>query len=365
MSVNARGVTINVDIDHPIPGFLLNFTHTHIILGKQWIRRILDPETGVVVLANVALTQTEIDTMRWWCWQPAIEAQDIFIYPGANGFESDEDVAVYRGFHIEHAQAGGFIIDVLISSFGGDVAHVLRSFIKSPYVIPRMARRLRCQGIISDWYRDSGTFLQLTYTDSQKHVFAAVIPLVRYEYRLAHLVALESSDVQLRRLKAQLAVFLTLTSDWDFMYNHETCVVIRGWGWGKSYWGDLWKVFGMWKLISRDFEDLETLQDGPVSDENGAISLSSSAVTLFRDVSESLARALNGIADEFDVGLSAHGIMDESQRLSDIQMKEASRCLLLAYLNELVVTRLVTSAEGEPRLAHTIFSTSTSVELKA
>ncbi|KAL9565731.1 hypothetical protein ACKAV7_009913 [Fusarium commune] len=239
--------------------------------------------------------------MRWWCWQPAIEVQDIFIYSGASGFEPDEDAAVYSGFHIEHAQAGGFMTTVLISTFGGDASHVLRSFIRPPSVISRMTSRLQRQGILLE-QRDAIAPLQLTYTACQKRAFAAVAPLVRYEYRLAHLVALESSDLQVRRLKAQLAVFLTLKSDWNVGRNHDA-VVSQSWGWGRSFCGDLWKVFGMWKVISRDCQDFETVDERPVSDASGVISLSGSAVSLFRDTSVDLETALNNVDKELDVGL--------------------------------------------------------------
>ncbi|SCN96728.1 uncharacterized protein FFE2_08578 [Fusarium fujikuroi] len=360
--VNPKAVVISVDAEHQIPGFLLDFTHAHIVLGKRRMRRVLDEDTGLVVLADVALTQTEIDTARWWCWQPEIDAQKVFIYPGVDGSVPDEDAAVYFGFHVEHAQAGGFIIAVLASDYG-NADHVLRCFIRSPFVIPNMARRLQLQRIIHD-RRSPDEPLQLAYTECEERTFAAVVSLVRYDYRLAHLIALESSDYQVRRLKAQLAVFLVLKNEWDLKFDPSICMTICTWGWGKPSWGDLWKVFGMWKLISRDCQDFETLEE-PISDSSGAISLSYPAAVLFHRDNILLELALNKLGERFDVGLPAHRIKDESESLSDDQMKEVSRCLLSAFLNELVVTQIVASNDGESRLEHTIFSTRINVELRA
>ncbi|KAG5797264.1 hypothetical protein H9Q69_003733 [Fusarium xylarioides] len=360
--INPKGVIINVDVEHQIPSFLLDFTHAHIVLGKRRMRRVLDEDTGLVVLADVALTQTEIDAARWWCWQPEIDAQHVFIYPGINGFAPDEDAAVYFGFHVEHAQAGGFIIAALASVFG-NAEHVLRSFIRSPFVISNMTRRLQRQRIVHD-RRSPDEPLRLAYNECEKRTFATVVPLVRYDYRLAHLVALESSDYRVRRLKAQLAVFLMLKNDWDLTFDSNRSMTIRTWGWGQDSSGDLWKVFGMWKRISRDCRDFETLEQ-PLSDSSGAISLSNTAAGLLRDNNLFLEHALNHSGDTFDVGLPVHRIMDESEGLSDDQMKEVSRCLLSAFLNELVVTQIVASDDGESRLEHTIFSTKINIELGA
>ncbi|KAF5533596.1 hypothetical protein FPHYL_13591 [Fusarium phyllophilum] len=361
--VDARAVIINVDVNHSLPGFLLDFSKAHIVFGKRWKRRILDQDTGLITLADVALTQVEINTMRWWCCQPAIEPQDIFIYPGDNGFRADEDAAVHSRFHIENEQSGGFIISVLISAFGRDANHVLHSFIRSPYILPIMTSRLQHQCILI--HGNDSESLQLAYTACQKRVFAAVIPLVRYDYRLAHLIALGSPDSKIRRLKAQLAVFLTLKNDWEVVCNHSTPIMTEGWGWGRSSWGDLWRVFGMWKLIYKDCQDFEALDESLISDQGGFVSLPGSAVALFLEITVTLERTLKKLDEEFGVGLPPHRIADESESLSDTQMDEVSRSLLSAFLNELVVTHRVLADDGVPHLEHTIFKTGTTVKLVA
>lgn len=54
-------------------------------------------------------------------------------------------------------------------------------------------------------------------------------------------------------------------------------------------------------------------QDFLVSDQGGFVSLSGSAVALFREITMALECALNQLDEEFGVGLPPHRIMDESE----------------------------------------------------
>ncbi|KAF4446214.1 hypothetical protein F53441_10099 [Fusarium austroafricanum] len=363
MGMNPRGVIINVDLDHQIPGFLIDFTHAHIVIGKRCVRRVLDEHTGLIVTTSVALTQSEINTLKWWCWQPEMDAGNIHVYPGSDGFRASEGAAVYCGSQIENAQAGGFIMALLLSKVDIDIDLALSSLIKAPWVVQAMVKRLQRQRIIVNDATDD--ILELGLTVRQEVVFTAVLHLVSYDYRLAHLVALESSDPQIRRLKVQLAIFLMLKNDWEITYPRDTSIVLRSWGWGQPSNGDLWTIFGMWKRIAKDCRDFEGLDDRPVYDMTHSISLPNRAALFFKNATIIFERVLNSIPGDFDVGLPPHRISDEYERLTDGQMAEISRHLLSAYLDELVLTRIVTSDGDEPRLVHTIFSKGISVELKA
>ncbi|KAM0549844.1 hypothetical protein ACHAPJ_009286 [Fusarium lateritium] len=254
------GAIINVDVDHLIPSPLIDYTHVHIVIAKEYMGRVFDEESSQVVLTNLALTQGQQEALKWWCSQPNTDFKNIWIYPGPDGLEPEEDVAVDHPVRIENAQAGGFIAAVYaMSKWGVDVRRVLRCFIKSPWIIPEMANRLHYQGIIQQ------TDPQYALTGSRECVFEAILPLVRYDHRLAYFIALISPDVEVRRLKVQLATFLLLKDDWNILTSRKKFDLptrVESWGWGKSLdsHGDLWRMLGLWKRISRDCHDFEDLE---------------------------------------------------------------------------------------------------------
>ncbi|KAJ4251897.1 hypothetical protein NW762_011194 [Fusarium torreyae] len=362
---NPKGVVINVDANHPIPAFLENYTHAHIVLGTHCLARIFDGESCQVVLASVALSKGQRDTLQWWCDQPNIDPENIWIYPGSHGFGPDEDTTVSRPAHIEGPHAGSFIAVVYaMSKWGVDAERVLRCFIKSPLVLQEMTNRLQHQGIIQE------ANSQLALTIGQERVFGAVLSTVGYDYHLAHFIALESPDVEVRRLKVQLAVFLLLKDDWN-LQNHADWLdaLVESWGWSKDIdsHGDLWRTFGLWKRISKDSQDFGDPDAVQFFDTSSTFSLSNETAFYFWAKTRDLEETLNEIAQDFDnVGLTPHNIRDETGVMSRGQLRQVMRHLLCAYLHQLVVTRLVEdNVEGGHRLDHTVYLTSTSVVLRA
>ncbi|KAF4962883.1 hypothetical protein FSARC_9039 [Fusarium sarcochroum] len=360
-----KGVIIDVDADHPIPGLLNDYTHAHIVLGKRCMGRVFDEESSQVVLANLALTQGQRDALQWWCDQPEVNTENIWIYPGTSGLEPDGDVTVYRPVHVGNAQAGGFIAAVYaMSKWGVDVERVLPCFIKSPRILPEMTRRLSHQGIIQE------TNPRFALTGGQERVFEAILPLVRYDHRLAHFVALGSADAEVRRLKAQLAIFLVLKDDWRVEgYGEKYDARVKSWGWSKDLdsHGDLWRMLGLWKRISRDCQDFENLEPGYLFESIGALYLPNSAALYLREDTRTFEEVLNKIARDFDsVSLTPHNVRDETEVLSHDQLRQVMWHLLCAYLYQLVLTRLVRdNVKDGYRLEHVVYSTGTSVSLMA
>ncbi|KAM0187539.1 hypothetical protein ACHAPI_011076 [Fusarium lateritium] len=77
-----KAVIIGVDSGHPIPEYLNEYTHAHIVLAKRCTRSVLDEDSCQIVTADIALTQAELGENQWWCHQVLIDVGESSYLPG-------------------------------------------------------------------------------------------------------------------------------------------------------------------------------------------------------------------------------------------------------------------------------------------
>ncbi|KAG5821633.1 hypothetical protein H9Q71_000164 [Fusarium xylarioides] len=359
-----RTVTvIQVDLEHPIPDVLNGFERVHIVLGKRCMRTVFDEETKQVVKTEVSITQSELDSLRWWCFQLNNPFPYLRIYAGTESLRANEDAAVYRPLHIMNDHAGAFISGVYgMSGWGIDVERVIGCFMKSTPVISQVTSLLRKEGLIHRHLP------RLALIDDEEASYRVALRTTGYDHRIAHFFALPSIDDKVRLLKAQLAVVLAVSKDWtveiDPTSDFGAGFPVVGWGSNLSNAGDLWQVLGMWKAIAVNWKEFASIPfpQESVWDASGYLKLPIGAAHHFYGTNRDLRRAL------FDsgmyIGLPSHCIEDETGCLSDDQMREVMQHLLRAFQHQLLVTRLAVM-HGEAYLKHTVVSTGKGVELRS
>ncbi|KAF4990325.1 hypothetical protein FGRMN_8554 [Fusarium graminum] len=358
MRYRPKTVVIDVGLGHTIPDFLTRYTHCHIVLGNSCERVVFDAVCGQLVTAKVALSKDELDEIRWWCDQPLIKTENLHIYGGLKVSDS----TIGRPVRIEHDQAGGFIAAVCgMSNWGINVRRVLRCFIKNPLTIREMLTFLHGVGILKPKTLNSGL------TDKEDRIFRAVLGIVRYDYRLARFLSMPCADVQVRRLKVQIAVLLILKDDWKMVAVGTQPDSFWGWCSRMSPLGGIWRDLSLWKRLSKDhvdFENGEFLHRPMLYDLAGVVQYPSYGCVVSCSLTRKLEAALNGIGQDFDdVAIPAHRIRDETDHLSFPQFLTVWRQLLVVFFDQLVVTSFV-QGDGEPRFEHQLKSKGFSIELR-
>lgn len=349
---------IEVDAEHPIPSFLDGYSHVQVVLGRRCMRLLFDKDVKQVVYTETALTQTEFNDMQWWAYQPDIHPDNIVIYPGSDGLAASEGAPVYRPLHVDNDQAGGFVAGVYaMSHWGIQVDRVLEAFVKSAGIASEMKARLRRVGIIHP------VTPKLCLGDAQESVFKAVLHLVRYDHRIAHFIALKSSNPEVRRLKVQVAVLMVLAKDWPLESLDTARLRVRGWGVLKYalHWGDLWQNLGLWKYVSascQDFETIEVSDTFMVSGGDGNTVVRAKGAFIFRQITTAFETILNGMAEYPDVHLPPHRIRDEVGDLDMHQMVQLLRHLVCAYNYQVTQSCLARDDEGNTYIKHVIISSS-------
>ncbi|KAF5537018.1 hypothetical protein FNAPI_11525 [Fusarium napiforme] len=339
-------------------------TVIEIVIGRRCMRHIFDKDIKQVVYTETALTQTEFNDIQWWAYQPNVHPDNKIVYLGSDGFHASEGAAVYRPLHVENDQAGGFIAGVYaMSHWGIQVDRVLEAFVKSPGVASEMKERLQRVGIIHP------VTPKLCLGDAQESVFKAVLHLVRYDHRIAHFIALKSSNAEVRRLKVQVAVLMVLATDWPLESLDNETFRIRGWGVFDyvTRWGDLWQHLGLWKYIStscQDFETIEVSDTFSVSGRDGNTVVRAQGAFIFRQLTTALETTLNGMTEYPDVHLPPHRIRDEVGDLDIHQMTQLLRHLACAYNYQITKSRLAHDDEGEAYVKHVLVSSNTPLELR-
>nr|RBQ85993.1 hypothetical protein FVER53263_06611 [Fusarium verticillioides] len=359
-----RTVTvIQVDLEHPIPDILYGFERVHIVLGKRCMRTVFDEETKQVVRTELSITQSELDSLRWWCFQLNHPFPYIRIYAGSEGLRANEDAAVYRPLHIMNDHAGAFISGVYgMSSWGIDPEQVVGCFIKSTPVIAQVTSLLRKEGVIH------GHLARLAFTGSEETRYRVILRALGYDHRIAHFCALRSSDIKVQWIKAQLAVVLTVSKDWTLEIepgrHFGSDIPAFGWGSNLSDHGDLWQVLGMWKAIALNWEEFDDITSPrePIWDATGYLKPPIGAVQHFHATNHQLQNALHSV--ENYIKLPFHGVENEIESLSDDQMREVFQHLLRAFQHQLIATRLAV-VQGHELLQHTVVSTGKSVEMRS
>ncbi|KAM0414550.1 hypothetical protein ACHAPT_013609 [Fusarium lateritium] len=348
-----RVEVIEVDPDFPIPQWLDGFTHAHIVLGDEWKGTFFDAMSRQLVFARYELTADERQAMQWWCEQPNIPDGNVHIYSGTNDLDSYLDARPSRRrVQVENTQAGGFMAAVFdMASWGLDPVRVLSCFVHSPLVLQEMRSRLSQQGIIQ------AAPCQLGFQGRQATVFRAVLPRTQYDHRLAHFVALPSSNPRVLSIKLQIAaVLIVLQSHNIEIHDHALAHTLRiCWGHGRALapTGFLWTMLGLWKRLAAEndeFENGEDFQFHPnvrFTTAQGGIAATTMAARIFRHILEQL-------KDVFTLHqLPEVYIAEETGDLTRAQLTEVQRHLLQAFCHQLVLTRRVNDAW----LEHTVVAT--------
>lgn len=282
--------------------------------------------------------------------------------PRSDGLGANEDAAAERPLRIKTDQAGAFISGLYgMSPWGVDVGRVSRCFIKSPAVISRVTGILQKEGLI---HKHRPT---LALTDTEETIYHIALRMTRHDHRIAHFLALASSDVKVRLVKVQLAVVLAMSKDWTVEiepgkhFGHD--VPAFGWGSNLHNHGDLWQVLGMWKAIAVNCKEFERLphSEERVSSEKGYLKLPIGAAQDFHITNRDLKNALNE-SELFE--LPTHRMKDETEALNDDQTEELLQHLVRAYQHQLIATRLAV-VHGQVHLKHSAVSTGRSVEIRS
>ncbi|KAF4969286.1 hypothetical protein FSARC_3441 [Fusarium sarcochroum] len=336
-SSRGNGVRIiRVAPDYPIPDYLSGFSEVHVVFGKRW-KKLVGRYCNGGVTSQISRTFTF----------------------GTGGRQVHQTATLARRYHIDNSQAGGFIAGLYsMSSWGLNVNWILQRLME-PSVLAEMRHRLRSQAIIQE------SPSQLAFTDLQEDIFSSILPSVRYDYRLAHFVALLSLDNDVFRLKLQIAVILTMKTDFSYATEKEIPHEFS-WGWGKKLkaTGSVWMDLGVWKRVLKDAPQSGLRPDGDTTDSEGLLSVSNQAVSLFRSAFEEIEWDLSWperLYDYFE--LPPHDINQEADDLTNTQLETVQRHLLQAFIHQLVCTQLVKDSQGSNKVDSTILSTNTKLVL--
>ncbi|RKL46850.1 hypothetical protein BFJ72_g2590 [Fusarium proliferatum] len=238
--------------------------------GYQKIRIVLgsphepspcwDNKTHQLVSYSRQLAKEELISQLAWALQ--MSASQVHIYTELacieSWIESIEHSNVRRR-HIENTQLEGLITAVAdLSSWKFDVHCVLCCFVRYPIRIDIMMEQLRIQHVLRRG--------EMALGGVENDVYRAILPLVKYDHRLALFVALESDDI-VRRLKVQLASIIAL--DMNKLIRLETPEPIgpdstvateilnscKGHCHEFAHEGTVWLVHGLWSAYLTAVED--------------------------------------------------------------------------------------------------------------
>ncbi|KIL95585.1 hypothetical protein FAVG1_00322 [Fusarium avenaceum] len=241
-----------------LPPPLTAFDHIHIVLGYSddstpaW-----DNHTCQVVSYPHHLSKQHRARQSWWAYQTHMAT--VTIHPGRGGidaFNGDQFASIRM---VESEQLGGFIAAAAdLTAWGFDADNVVGCFVRYPSLVDEMKSRLATQRLV---VRN-----RIILSEMDADVFRAVLPHVKYDHRVALLLALESRP-DVYRVKAQLAAFLTF-DNWSRyarleMDDMSDVVFQELWGLGKSLApsGDMWLFLGLHKAYRKIIEDHGMYED--------------------------------------------------------------------------------------------------------
>ncbi|KAF9769833.1 hypothetical protein IL306_012676 [Fusarium sp. DS 682] len=288
----------------------------------------------------------------WWIRQPLISERRL--YYGDQALPLFLDGGGSRPLLVENSQLGGFVAAVFdTETWGVDVDGVLSHFVQSLLQVQEMKTRLRIQRLIST----TGVAL----SKDEASIFRTILSTFKYDYRLAMLVALDSTAF-VRRIKVQLAFMIQFGVNVISVKNESTlsnsklrqdllegCLGIPS---SLAKQGAMWLNLGLFKQYLLD-PDLH----------KDALKISIRKEAFSKGVEDMLALlSQQGISvSQGPLSLAADA------DLSSDEERQLQQQLLRAYLYQLTVTyypKVNGRIETGRGLSHTALSSLTSCEVR-
>ncbi|KAJ4307778.1 hypothetical protein N0V84_012500 [Fusarium piperis] len=329
--------------------FLQGFTHAHIVLGSG-MEIAFDRKTGQLVHAPIPLSQDTRQGQIAWSHQPHVE--NVHVYASSELEEFSRGGSRYFRL-IEHQEAGGFIAAVFaMSPWGLNPTDALACFQFDTQVYQEMRHRLVTQDIIKA--NPSG----LAMTGKMAAIFQAMLPIAKYDYRIAYFLAIPATPLVLH-VKIQLAAILMIGIETLLLIEEESSLdelLSACWGYARCLvpTGTLWLLFGLWKRLVVDDQEAAGDPGFHRSTANGRVQSTVNELDVFKYNVKQIRKALAHLG----LQLSSGDIALEDGDLFSDQCTELQYHLLCAYVHQLVATSIAGS-EAQPR--HTILSTGAEV----
>ncbi|KAI8714986.1 hypothetical protein NCS52_01005300 [Fusarium sp. LHS14.1] len=334
--------------------FLRGYTHAHIILSsssQNMSETSFDRKACQIANMGIEFSQDICQNQIAWSHQPLIE--NVFVYAGSTLEDFSRGGARHLRF-IEREEAGSFIASVFArSSWGFDPRDVLECFQFDTQVYLEMEHRLLTQKIIEP--SPPG----LAMTDHMASVFRAILPIAKYDYRIAYFIANPASCPLVLHVKIQIAAMLIVGLDMLLVMENDPPLdelLAACWGYGRSLasTGTIWLLLGLWKRLLVDVQRAEQEQRDELAQSlncsilNGRVWTTTVEVDDFRSNVKAIRNALAPLGLQVSYGDVA---LEDGDVIPDQRM-ELQNHLLLAYVHQLVVT-----SKQQGKLRHIMVST--------
>lgn len=338
--------------------FLRGYTHVHIILSsssEEASEAFFDRKACQVANMGSEFSQDMRQNQIAWSHQPHVE--NVFVYADSTLEDFSRGGARHLRF-IEREEAGGFIASVFArSSWGFNPRDVLACFQFDTQVYLEMQHRLLTQKIIK------ASPPGLAMTDHMASVFQAILPIAKYDYRIAYFIANPASSSLVLHVKIQIAAMLIVGLDRLLLIENDPPLdELLGacWGYGRSLasTGTIWLLLGLWKRLLVDVQRAEQEQREELAQSlncsilNGRVWTTTVEVDDFRSNVKAIRNALAPLGLQVSFGDVA---LEDGDVIPDQRM-ELQNHLLLAYVHQLVVT-----SKQQGKLRHIMVSTGAEV----
>ncbi|KAF4415661.1 hypothetical protein FACUT_13221 [Fusarium acutatum] len=228
------------------------FEEIHVVVGYSKTTQAWDHGLHQMVCRDYPLSMEDRRRQLWWAYQGNEKSVFMHIKDGLSPHAYiEEGYAAIR--FIEAHQLGGFIATVTgLAWFPRNRDAIIRTFANNPFVVREITDRLITQRVI----KSKGSAL----AENEAELFIEVLPLLKYDYRLALLVATEASP-RANRVKTQLSTMLTTKPEHIVMlersprlpdYVFKEC---RGFGGSLAGQGSLWLFLGLLKNRKQHIEE--------------------------------------------------------------------------------------------------------------
>ncbi|KAF5708021.1 hypothetical protein FMUND_10794 [Fusarium mundagurra] len=342
-----------------LPGFCLPFAlhgydHVHVIAESNPMSFETDMATNQLTLSTRQWSIEERQEVRTYVHRFGTKPLSTAFYvdrPRRDDVNLEwwEDGPVLRRQNVWSLNLGAFIAAVTSLGSKVDAAAVVQCFVPEGMntLYQTMVKRLHTQGIIN-LGQDGHLAMNLAGQELTMTAFFTVLELVRYDYRLAYLIAQQSEteDDMVLQVKIQLAAVMSIggLSLFDFdksLDNPEPADTLEavieactGYSASLCDQGNMWLALGLWNRVGKDSMNFSQVPDSdsvPISGISVRANWSRCVQVheLWTVISSAL--ATNG------VDTVRRELTTETQALSRNGCRAIGTHLFKAYLSQLVV----------------------------
>ncbi|KAJ3538585.1 hypothetical protein NM208_g5842 [Fusarium decemcellulare] len=316
----------------------------HIIVNETSRRPIFDLETRQVV--TVAVTASTSERNQQWNWAHRTDSAVSYVYSPEHFLQGD-NANRPRRMDILNSQVDGFLVGLTAFSTWPDSFTSLLRLVASPGddVLADMVQRLSLQRVIT--YNDSVLGFSLALPPPVHGLFYEVLPLVRYDSRVARLACSPSRTPLLGLAKLQLAVVLTYGMydmfELENGLNSERGKYIhtfsQGFLRGLSDYGTAWMALGLMKAIMSPRMVPSLRGEQMITVSNGLITILVASVrkahALYTTFLEMWQRAGMPVAQPQADTVGA----EPTHRISTDEVHELFLDLVRAYAHQITIVR--------------------------